>query len=66
MTILVAMVIQRYQNSCIFAAFLKHFKFPSLKGFENLMPNSEYKVEQYIKKWNDRTISFLDICRFLF
>ena len=58
------MVTRRYQNSCIFAVFLKYLKFPSVKVFKNLMLNFEYGKEQYIKSKKNRRISFLDICNF--
>ena len=44
------MVTWLFQNGCIFALFLRYFKFPSLKVFKNLMLNLEYEMEQYIKK----------------
>ena len=57
------MVTRYFENCCIFAVFLRYFKFPSVKVFKNLVQ----EVEQYTKKIKGSSrINFLDICNFLF
>ena len=40
----IAMVTWRFQNGCIFARFLRYFKFPSVKVSKNLMLDLEYET----------------------
>ena len=59
--IFVAMVTWLLQNGCIFALFLKYFKFPDIDALFGIQNGTIFEKIRELHR-----ISFLDICIFLF